>query len=296
VRRGAVTAVAAVAAVTAGTAVAQTRPALQVVPLRQGIDLVRGGESGNVLVVRDADGVLLVDAMGAADREALAAALAELAGSVRMVVNTHYHEDHVAGNAAFASRAVTLAHQSVPHQARKDTTIALLDWHRAPSPDDAIPLTTVAGDAAFAFGTRWVEIFHLPHAHTDGDLAVWLPDADVLHTGDVYEIGAFPFIDVWAGGTADGLIAAVDRLLVLAGEHTIVIPGHGPPSNRAELAAYRAMLTTVRDSVRAALDRKVTLEETLALDLAAPFAEGRGTPRAARRFVALMYLASGGRP
>jgi glyoxylase-like metal-dependent hydrolase (beta-lactamase superfamily II) len=125
---------------------------------------------------------------------------------------------------------------------------------------------------------------------------VRLPDADILHTGDVYEIGAFPFIDVWAGGTADGMIAGVDRLLALAGARTIIVPGHGPPSTRAELAAYRDMLVTVRDSVRAAIGRKATLEETLALDLAAPFMEGRGSARAARRFVALMYLGSGGRP
>jgi len=125
---------------------------------------------------------------------------------------------------------------------------------------------------------------------------VRLPDADVLHTGDVYEIGAFPFIDVWAGGTTDGMIAAVDRLLTLAGDRTIVVPGHGPPSNRAELARYRAMLVTVRDSVRAAIDRKATLEETVAVDLVAPFMAGRGSARAARRFVPLMYLGAGGRP
>jgi glyoxylase-like metal-dependent hydrolase (beta-lactamase superfamily II) len=213
-----------------------------------------------------------------------------------MVVNTHYHEDHVGGNAAFAAQAVTLAHETVPVEARKDTTIALLDWHRTPAPPEAIPVTTVDGDAAFPFGGRRVELYHLPRAHTDGDLAVRLPDADVLHAGDVYEIGAFPFIDVWAGGTADGMIAGVDRLLTLAGDETIIVPGHGPPSNRAGLARYRVMLVTVRDSVRAAIDRKATLEETVALDLAAPFMEGRGNARAARRFVALMYLGAGGRP
>ena len=293
-------AVAAVIAVTAGAQPAgaqAAQPAFRVVPLRPGVELVRGGESGNVLVVRGGDdAVLLVDAMGPADRERLAAALGPRARLVRMVVNTHYHEDHVGGNAAFAAQAVTLAHETVPVEARKDTTIALLDWHRTPAPPEAIPVTTVDGDAAFPFGGRRVELYHLPRAHTDGDLAVRLPDADVLHTGDVYEIGAFPFIDVWAGGTADGMIAGVDRLLTLAGDETIIVPGHGPPSNRAGLARYRVMLVTVRDSVRAAIDRKATLEETVALDLAAPFMEGRGNARAARRFVALMYLGAGGRP
>jgi glyoxylase-like metal-dependent hydrolase (beta-lactamase superfamily II) len=293
---GSIAAIAALGAVAASAPAQAAPPRLTLVPLRGGVELVRGGESGNVLVIRDGDDVMLVDAMGAADREPLRKTLGPLAGGVRLVVNTHYHEDHLGGNAAFGPRAVTLAHQSVPAEARKDTSIALLDWHRSPSPADAIPLATIPGDASLTFGSHVVELFHLAHAHTGGDLAVRIGGADVLHTGDVYEIGAFPFIDVWAGGTMDGMIAAVDRLLSLAGERTIVIPGHGPPSNRAELAAYRDMLATVRDSVRSALSRKATLEETLALELAAPYAEGRGTPRAARRFVALVYLSSGGKP
>lgn len=295
-RRRAVEALGAVLAVTAVATASPAQTAPRLTPLRAGVDLVRGGEGGNVLVVAAREGVLLVDAMGPGDRDGLAAALGPRAGAVRLVVNTHYHDDHLAGNAAFADRAVTLAHESVPPQARHDTTIALLDWHRRASPAEAIPVATVPGDAVFAFGERRVELIHLPHAHTDGDLAVRLPEADILHTGDVYEVGAFPFLDVWAGGTADGLIAGVDRLLSLAGDRTIVIPGHGPPSNRAELQAYRAMLATVRDSVRAAIDRRATLEETVALELAAPFLEGRGNARAGRRFVALMYLGAGGKP
>ncbi|HET7039539.1 MAG TPA: MBL fold metallo-hydrolase, partial [Gemmatimonadales bacterium] len=133
---GALAVLAAAAALT--PAAAQTSaPRLQRVPLRAGVELVRGGESGNVLVVRDGENILLVDAMGGGDREALRAALGPAADAVRLVVNTHYHEDHVGGNAAFGPRAVTLAHQSVPVQARKDTTIAMLDWHRVPSSEDA---------------------------------------------------------------------------------------------------------------------------------------------------------------
>jgi glyoxylase-like metal-dependent hydrolase (beta-lactamase superfamily II) len=296
VRAALAVAMVAVAAVGGPRQPQSSGPGFTIVTLRPGVELIRGGESGNVLMVRDGDEFLLVDAMGTGDRDSLAVLLGSRARMVRLVVNTHYHEDHVGGNAAFASRAVTLAHDNVPAQARKDTTIALLDWHRAPSPPAAIPSATVPGDAAFAFGDQPVELYHLPRAHTDGDLAVRLPRADVLHTGDVYEIGAFPFIDVWAGGTTDGMIAAVDRLLELAGERTIVVPGHGPPSNRAELLAYRDMLAAVRDSVRAAIERKATLEETVALELAAPYLEGRGTARAGRRFVALVYLGAGGKP
>jgi glyoxylase-like metal-dependent hydrolase (beta-lactamase superfamily II) len=248
------------------------------------------------LVVESGGSLLLVDAMGEADRDSLARALGTRAAHVRLIVNTHYHEDHLAGNAAFSTRAVTLAHELVPLQARHDTTIAMLDWHRRAAAPEAIPVATVPGDAVFAFGDRPIELIHLPRAHTGGDLAVRLADADVLHTGDVYEIGAFPFVDVWAGGTTDGLVAAVDRLLSLVSDRTIVIPGHGPPSNRSELQAYRAMLATVRDSVRAALDRRASLEDVLALDLTRPWQEGRGSARAGRRFVALMYLGAGGKP
>lgn len=268
---------------------------LESVPLRPDITLIRGGGGGNVLALTTPDGVLLVDAREAAVGPALLAALGPAADRVRVVVNTHYHEDHTGGNALFPG-AVRVAHAAVPAEARKDTTITLLEWHREPLPEAAMPDRLVAGDTAFTLGGQRVGVLHVPAAHTSGDLMVWLPDADVLHMGDTYELGAYPFLDLWAGGTMPGMIDAVDRALAIVGPNTAIVPGHGPASDRDALLAYRDMLVTVRNGVRDALDRGLSLDSTMALGITAPFDGRSGSARGGRRFVGLTYLSLGGHP
>jgi len=268
---------------------------LETVRLRPHIVVIRGGEGGNVLAMTVADTVLLVDAREATVGTQLLAALGGLPERVRVVVNTHYHEDHTGGNALF-SAAVRIAHAAVPAEARKDTTIALLGWHRSPVPEAAIPERLIGGDTTFAVGGRRVQLLHTPAAHTSGDLMVWLPDDDVLHMGDTYELGAYPFLDVWAGGSMGGLIGAVDRALATVGPGTVIVPGHGPPSDRDELTAYRGMLVTVRERVGEALGRGLSMDSTMALGITAPFDGRYGSARGGRRFVALTYLSLGGQP
>lgn len=284
-----------VAALAAGPAAGQQAD-LDTVRLRPGVTLIRGGSGGNVLVVAAGDGTVLVDTREPAAHDALVRLFGPAASRVRLVVNTHYHDDHLAGNALFAPGATVLAHASVPAEALKDTVIALLDWHRTPAARAALPTTTVAGDTAFAVGGVRLEVLHAPHAHTNGDLMVWLPAQNVLHAGDLVELGAYPFIDVWAGGTLDGAIGGVERVLALADDATFIVPGHGPPSTRTEVAAYYAMLVNVREAVREARAANRSLEETLALNLTAPYDGRFGSPAGGRRFVALAYLSLGGKP
>lgn len=270
--------------------------ALDSVRLRPDVVLIRGGWGGNVLAVTTGEGLVLVDTREPAAHEALRRLLGPALSRVRLVVNTHYHEDHLAGNVLVPPTATVLAHASVPHEARKDTMIALLDWHRAPAAPAALPTTTVAGDTSVTVGGLRIELLHAPRAHTNGDLMVWLPVQNVLHAGDIVELGAYPFLDVWAGGTMDGLLAGTERVLGLADDGTIIVPGHGPPSSRAEVAAYRDMLMAVRGGVRDALAAGRSLEETLALQLTGPYDGPFGSAPAGRRFVALVYLSLSGVP
>ncbi len=269
---------------------------LDSVRLRPDVVLIRGGWGGNVLAVTTGEGLVLVDTREPAAHEALRRLLGPALSRVRLVVNTHYHEDHLAGNVLVPPTATVLAHASVPHEARKDTMIALLDWHRAPAAPAALPTTTVAGDTSVTVGGLRIELLHAPRAHTNGDLMVWLPVQNVLHAGDIVELGAYPFLDVWAGGTMDGLLAGTERVLGLADDGTIIVPGHGPPSSRAEVAAYRDMLMAVRGGVRDALAAGRSLEETLALQLTGPYDGPFGSAPAGRRFVALVYLSLSGVP
>lgn len=280
-------------------ALAATMPAqdavLETIRLRPDVVLVRGGEGGNVLVVEAGDTLLLVDAREAAVGAQLLAALDRPVSQVHVVVNTHYHEDHIGGNALFPS-AVHVAHTTVPSEARRDTTIDILGWHRAAVAEAAIPERLVAGDTTLDVAGRQVVLLHTPAAHTSGDLMVWLPHAAVLHMGDTFELGAYPFLDVWAGGSIDGMIAASDRALALIAPTTIVVPGHGPPSDAAGLRAYRAMLVAVRRGVQRALETGLSLDSTMGLGITAPFDGTYGSPRAGRRFVGLVYLSLDGLP
>jgi glyoxylase-like metal-dependent hydrolase (beta-lactamase superfamily II) len=278
----------------AGSALAQktTGVELTTTPVAPGISLIAGGPGGNILALTGEDGVLVVDAQDPDLAEKVRGAVAALgAGPARMVVNTHYHDDHLGANPLFrADGAITIAQSNVPALARVDTTITELDWHRRPAPVAALPLVTVRDSLTLHVDGEDVEIFHVDSAHTAGDLVVRFPKANVIHTGDVYEIGAYPFIDLWAGGTIDGLIASNDRILALCDAATRIVPGHGPVSDRAGLEAHRAMLATVRGRVAQALAEGKTAEETRDAGLTAEYDAARDGVRGGRRLVGIVYL------
>ncbi|MEX0690558.1 MAG: MBL fold metallo-hydrolase [Gemmatimonadales bacterium] len=256
--------------------------------LAPNVRAIMGGANGTVLVIATSEGAVLVDAQSAAE----VAGLAQRIGMpVRLVINTHYHEDHTGGNARFrAEGSAVLAHVNMPVEAARDTTIEALGWDRDPLPNAAMPTLTVAGDTTLVIGGDTIVILHLPNAHTSGDLAVWLPQVNILHTGDVFEQNAYPFVDWWGGGSLAGMQAALARFAALANDRTAIVPGHGHVSARAELVAYIAMLELVEARVRTAIDAGRTVQETMDLRLSAEFDEGRGGLRPGRRFVGILYL------
>lgn len=270
--------------VTAAPGAAQQAVVLRPVELLPGVTVMHGPPNGNVLIVRTEAGLVLVDAQSAGPAVTLDSLVA-LRGAVRLVITTHYHEDHLGGNARFRARgAPVLAHANVPRLAARDTTVTEFDWHLEPAPAAALPTRLVEGDSTFTVGGTTIVVRHYAGAHTAGDLTVWLPAARVLHTGDIYEVGAYPFIDVWAGGSVDGMIRAVTDMLASAPPGTTVVPGHGRPTSLAELEDYRDMLVQVRDTVAALLAGGASEEEVIAAGVTAPWDEARGGERAGRFF------------
>jgi glyoxylase-like metal-dependent hydrolase (beta-lactamase superfamily II) len=225
------------------------------------------GSGGNIAVLTGPDGKLMVDAGITASRPRVIEALASLSSDpIKYLINTHWHFDHADGNEWLRGEGATILAQV---NTRKHLSQAqrVEDWSFdfPPSPAAAIPSDVFAADRIVKVNGSTVALNHYGHAHTDGDISVAFVEADILHTGDTYWNGIYPFIDYSTGGSIDGMIRAAEANLAAAKDATIVIPGHGHPvSNRSELQDFRDMLVAIRDNVAALKQQGRSLDETIA--------------------------------
>ncbi len=255
-------------------------PATEVraVHARGGIYLLMG-RGGNIGVCLGADGPFLVDDQYAPATQAIRSAIAALprageAESVepRFVINTHWHGDHTGGNENFAEgSAIIVAHENVRRRLSEDTFSAFLNRSVPAAPHPALPVVTFPTEISFHWNGEEIHVFHVAAAHTDGDAIVHFRTSNVLHMGDTYFNGFYPFIDTSTGGRLTGMIAAAERGLALADEATVILPGHGPISNRSELKAYRDMLATMKGRLEALLGQGKSVEEIVAAKPSASF-------------------------
>lgn len=215
-----------------------------------GIDMLMG-RGGNIGVSSGSDGLLLIDDQFAPLGPKIRAALAKIApGEVRFVLNTHWHGDHTGGNEGFGrTGSVIVAHDNVRVRMSTEQFSEAFDRRTPPSPAAALPVLTFDDQVSFHWNGDTIRARHLPAAHTDGDAIVYFEKANVLHAGDVFFNGSYPFVDLSSGGSFDGLLAAVDAALELSDGRTRIIPGHGTLASRADLARYRAVLGAARDRV-----------------------------------------------
>ncbi len=241
------------------------------------------GEGSNITVSTGPDGALLVDDEYAALTSKVRTALVALRSpTVRWVVNTHWHDDHSGGNEAFARDGATIiAQENAGRRMRSDHVQSLYGLQKAFPP---IAWPTITFDQSLRL--RWngddIDVIHVGPAHTDGDTIVYFRQQNVLATGDLF-VGADyrpSFFDDLNGGSAQGMIAAVDTLLGLIDEHTVVVPGHGDITDRAGLQDYRNRLVSCRDRIVDAISRGSSEDEVVALHPAEGFARaGKGTDR-----------------
>ncbi len=224
------------------------------------------GQGGNIGVSAGEDGVFLIDDQFAPLTAKIQAAVAEVSDQpIRFLLNTHWHYDHTGGNENLGEAgAVIVAHDEVRRRLKAGGLIEFFNNQIPPSPEAALPVITFADSLTFHLNGDELHVFHVPPAHTDGDSIIHFKGANVVHMGDLYFNGLYPFIDGSSGGSVDGVIAASERVLAMTDEETKIIPGHGALSNRAELAAYVEMLNGVRAKVGALVDAGKSLEETIA--------------------------------
>ena len=252
---------------------------IETIPVADGIYMLMGS-GGNIGLSVGKDGAFLVDDQYAPLSEKILAAVAEQSDApIEFVVNTHWHPDHAEGNENMgAMGAVLVAHENVRERMSTTQFIRAFGMEVPPSPAGALPVITFDDGVTLHWNGDEIRIFHVAPAHTDGDAVIHFVNADVIHTGDIYFNGLYPFIDVGTGGRFDGMIAATDAILEIAGENTKIIPGHGPLSDRAQLQAYRDMLVTVRDRisemVEKGMDRDAVVAATPTSDLDAAWGGG----------------------
>lgn len=236
------------------------------------------GAGGNIGLSVGEDGAFVIDDQYAPLSDKIMAAIAELTDAdVKFLVNTHYHGDHTGGNEAFgAAGAIIFAHDNVRARMSTDQFRAIFDQSIPASPAGALPIVTFSDEMTFNWNGDAIRAIHVAPAHTDGDSILYFHDANVIHMGDTFFNGFYPFIDVGSGGDINGIIGAGYRALSIANDDTAIIPGHGPVSDAAGLAAWLEMLKITRVSMQSLIDRGMSEDEALAARPTAEFDEQYG--------------------
>ncbi|MBC6982469.1 MBL fold metallo-hydrolase [Caulobacter sp. 17J80-11] len=241
------------------------RAEITTTPLRGGLSMLEGS-GGNITVLARPDGKFMVDAGIAVSRPRVEAALNQLGGGpVKYLANTHWHWDHTDGNPwVHDLGAVIVATPNTLKYVSRSERVEDWNFTFQPLPPAGRPTEILARDRTMKFGGTTILIRPYEPSHTDGDLSVYFVEPDVLATGDTFWNGVYPFIDNAHGGGIDGMIRAVNVDLGRVTDKTLIVPGHGPVGNRAQLAAFRDMLVGVRDNVAALKAQGKSLDEVLA--------------------------------
>ncbi|MGX9430832.1 MULTISPECIES: MBL fold metallo-hydrolase [Bradyrhizobium] len=249
---------------------AATMP-IEVHKLRGNVTVIEGS-GGNIAVLTGEDGKLFVDAGITATRPRILEAVNSLSRDpIKHLINTHWHFDHTDGNQWLNEEgAAILAHENTHKHLL--STQRVEDWdYTFPSPPlAAVPTEVFSSEKRISINRSTLNLKHYDPAHTDSDISVSFAEADILHCGDTYWNGIYPFIDYSTGGNIDGMIKAAEQNIAAAGSNTIVIAGHNLPdrasavSNKDELIAYRDMLVAIREKVATLKHSGRALEETIA--------------------------------
>ncbi len=246
------------------TAEEQPEYKLERTDLGQGVYML-AGRGGNIGVSTGDDGVFVIDDQFANLAPAIIKEINSLSdGPIRFVANTHYHGDHTGGNQAMREvGASVVAHDNV--HARMSTDQENKFWGRTTPATDAAawPTITFSDTMTFYFNGQTIDVIHVPTAHTDGDAIIYFREANVLHMGDNFFNGMFPYVDVDGGGSVAGMIAALSKGLEVGNADTKIIPGHGPLSTPNDMRQTRDILAEIENRVKSRIDAGESLETIL---------------------------------
>ncbi len=202
------------------------------------------GDGGNIGLFIGEDGTFLIDDQFAPLTEKIVEAIKSVGGDYpKFLINTHYHGDHTGGNENLGQGGTLIfSHDNVRERLRTGSFIEAFNMKRAGVSREGLPVVTFSEDISFHLNGDTIRATHVPNAHTDGDSFIYFQGANVIHAGDFFFNGFYPFIDVNHGGSLKGMIKAVDTVLSLADDTTKIIAGHGPLGDKEQLTRYRQML------------------------------------------------------
>jgi glyoxylase-like metal-dependent hydrolase (beta-lactamase superfamily II) len=264
---------------------------IDVQKLRGNVSVLMGA-GGNIAVLPGRDGKLLIDAGFAGARPKISDALTSLSSDpIKHLINTHRHFDHTDGNQWLHSAgAAILAHANT--RKRLSTTTRVEGWNFTfpPWPAGAIPAEVFDDDRTVKLNGTTIALKYYGPAHTDGDISVYFSEADILHVGDTFWNGFYPFIDYSTGGSIDGMIRATEANMAKVTEKMIVIPGHGAIGDKSQLAFYRDLLVGTREKVATLKKQGKSLDEIVAAKpTAATDAKWGGGFMSPRQFIGLVF-------
>ena len=254
---------------------------VQVTPIKGPLYMLTG-QGGRVVASVGEDGVLLVDGDYPAWSDAYAAALKEIdadASAPRFMLNTHWHGDHTGNNGFWAEQgAVVMAHENIYQRMSTRQEMKARGTVVEPSPAVALPVVTYEDSIAVRFNGDVIQVQHFPNGHTDGDSVMFFTEQNVVHVGDLFFVGAFPFVDRDSGGDVLGYIASVEQVLEVIDDDTVIVPGHGKSlMNKQDFRAWINVIKASVSKISALMENGKTVDEVIAMGLGADYASyGQG--------------------
>ena len=231
------------------------------------------GAGGNLGLCTGDNGPFLIDDQYVPLTVKILSAISKITDQpVKFLINTHWHSDHTGGNENIGkSDTIIVTHENVRKRMSAGQMMKVFNSKVPPASAHAFPVVTFPTSLSFHWNDETIEVIHFPRAHTDGDAAIFFKKANVIHTGDLFLNGIYPFVDAESGGALVGMIQSVEKIIEKADTATKIIPGHGLLATKTDLEAYNDMLKTVHKRISKLLNDGKSVEEIVASKPTADF-------------------------
>ncbi|AXT18456.1 MBL fold metallo-hydrolase [Flavobacteriaceae bacterium AU392] len=232
------------------------------------------GAGGNIGLLIGEDGVFMIDDQYRELSDKIKNAVTEITSQpIKYVFNTHWHFDHAGSNEAFGEKAQIIAHKNVRKRLKEDHVITPFGWDVKALTKSGWPVITFDEGFKMYLNNEEINMIHGPAAHTDGDAFVFFKEANVIHTGDIFVRYGFPFIDAYSGGSIDGMIDILEKIIELSNNETVIIPGHGALSKQADVKEVRNMLIETKKLILDAKNEGRSKEELIDSNILSAYSE-----------------------